>query len=75
MWTVAMGVPTYFWPALPVTGSPKAMEGLSKFCEEKFGAKLHITTEKKIEARAKAKLIQEAIMGKGGYGFSGKPWI
>jgi hydroxylamine reductase (hybrid-cluster protein) len=75
MWTVAMGVPTYFWPALPVTGSPKAMEGLSKFCEEKLGAKLYITTEKKIEARAKAKLILEAITGKGGYGFSGKPWI
>ncbi len=75
MWTVAMGVPTYFWPALPVTGSPKATEGLSRFCEEKFGAKLHITTEKKMEARAKANLIREAIMGKGGYGFSGKPWI
>jgi carbon-monoxide dehydrogenase catalytic subunit len=75
MWTVAMGVPTYFWPALPVTGSPKAMEGLSKFSEEKFGAKLHILTEKRIDARAKAKLILEAIMGKGGYGFSGKPWI
>lgn len=75
MWTVAMGVPTYFWPALPVTGSPKAMEGLSRFSEEKFGAKLHIMTEKKTEARAKAKLIQESMMGKGGYGFSGKPWI
>jgi carbon-monoxide dehydrogenase catalytic subunit len=75
MWTVAMGIPTYFWPALPVTGSSKATEGLSRFCEEKFGAGLHITTEKKLEARAKAKLIQEAIMGKGGYGFSGKPWI
>jgi len=75
MWTVAMGVPTYFWPALPVTGSPKAMEGLSRFCEEKFGAKLHITTEKKMEARAKANLIREAIMGKEGYGFSGKLWI
>jgi hydroxylamine reductase (hybrid-cluster protein) len=75
MWTVAMGIPAYFWPALPVTGSPKAMESLSKFCEGKFGAKLHILTEKKIEARAKAKLIQEAIMGKEGYGFSGKPWI
>jgi hypothetical protein len=60
---------------LPVTGSSKATEGLSRFCEEKFGAGLHITTEKKLEARAKAKLIQEAIMGKGGYGFSGKPWI
>jgi carbon-monoxide dehydrogenase catalytic subunit len=75
MWTVAMGIPTYFWPALPVTGSPKAMEGLSKFSEEKFGAKLHIMTEKKTEARAKAKLILEAILGKGGYGFSGRPWI
>jgi anaerobic carbon-monoxide dehydrogenase catalytic subunit len=75
MWTVAMGVPTYFWPALPVTGSPKTIEGLSKFSEEKFGAKLHILTEKKIDARAKAKLILEAITGKEGYGFSGKPWI
>jgi anaerobic carbon-monoxide dehydrogenase catalytic subunit len=75
MWTVAMGIPAYFWPVLPVTGSPKAMEGLSKFCEEKFGAELHITTEKKMEARAKANLIREAITGKGGYGFSGKPWI
>ena len=75
MWTVAMGISTYFWPALPVTGSSIAMQGLSKFCEENFGAKLHILTEKKIEARAKAKLIQEAIMGKEGYGFSGKPWI
>ena len=75
MWTVAMGVPTYFWPALPVTGSPKIIKSLSGFCEEKLGAQLHITTEKKMEARAKAKLIQEAIMGKGGYGFSGKPWI
>jgi hydroxylamine reductase (hybrid-cluster protein) len=74
MWTVAMGVPTYFWPALPITGSPKATEGLSRFCEEKFGAKLHITTEKKMEARAKANLILEAITGKEGYGFSGKPW-
>jgi carbon-monoxide dehydrogenase catalytic subunit len=74
MWTVAMGVPTYFWPALPVTGSPKATEDLSKFCEEKFGAKLHITTEKKMEARAKAKLVLEAITSKQGYGFSGKPW-
>jgi hydroxylamine reductase (hybrid-cluster protein) len=74
MWTVAMGVPTYFWPALPVTGSPKATEGLSKFCEEKFGARLHITTEKKMEARAKAKLVLEPILSKHGYGFSGKPW-
>jgi hydroxylamine reductase (hybrid-cluster protein) len=74
MWTVAMGIPTYFWPALPVTGSLKVMEALTGFCEQKFGAKLIITTEKKIDARAKADLIIKAIKGEKGYGISGKPW-
>ena len=45
-WTVAMGISTYFWPFLPVTGSQKTVEALSKFCEEKFGAKLHVITQK-----------------------------
>ncbi len=45
-WTVAMGIPTYFWPFLPVTGSQKTIEALGKFCEEKFGAKLHVITQK-----------------------------
>ena len=27
-----MGVSTYFWPCLPVTGSPKTVEALSKLC-------------------------------------------
>jgi len=74
MWTVAMGISTYFWPALPVTGSVKVMEALTGFCEEKFGAKLMISTEKKVEPRAKADWIMKAIRGEEGYRLSGKPW-
>jgi anaerobic carbon-monoxide dehydrogenase catalytic subunit len=55
-WTVAMGVPTYFWPFLPVTGSQKTIEALGKFCEEKFGAKLHVITQK-MEYQEKAELL------------------
>jgi len=54
---VAMGVSTYFWPCLPVTGSPKTVELLSKLCNEKFGAKLIVHTDKKMEPLAKAKMI------------------
>ncbi len=71
---VAMGLTTYFWPPLPVTGSEKAMEALTHFCFEKFGAKLMISTEKKMEARAKADWIFKALRGEKGYGISGKPW-
>jgi len=74
MGMVAMGISTYFWPSLPVTGSTKAMEALTKFCSEKLGAKLNIVTEKKIDARAKANLVLNALKGKEGFGFSGKPW-
>jgi carbon-monoxide dehydrogenase catalytic subunit len=45
-WTVAMGIPTYFWPFLPVTGSQKTMDALGGYCEEKFGARLHVVTQK-----------------------------
>jgi carbon-monoxide dehydrogenase catalytic subunit len=54
---VAMGVSTYFWPSLPVTGSPKTMEALAKLCGEKFGAKLIVHTDKKMEPLAKARMI------------------
>ncbi len=54
---VAMGVSTFFWPSLPVTGSPKTMEALGKLCGEKFGAKLIVHTDKKMEAPAKARMI------------------
>ena len=74
MWTVAMGVSTYFWPSLPVTGSLKAMEALTKFCQNKFGSKLNIITEKKIDAQAKANLVLKALRGEEGFGLSGKPW-
>jgi carbon-monoxide dehydrogenase catalytic subunit len=62
-WTVAMGVSTYFWPSLPVTGSLKTMEALSKFCQEKFGSKLNVITEKQIDAQAKANLVLKALEG------------
>jgi len=74
MWTVAMGISTYFWPALPVTGSLRAMEALANFCNEKFSSKLNVITEKKIDARAKANLVLKALRGEEGFGMSGKPW-
>lgn len=74
MWMVAMGISTYFWPALPITGSQRTMEALTKFCMEKFGSKLNVITEKKIDARAKAGLVVKALGCEEGFGLSGKPW-
>ena len=74
MWTVAMGISTYFWPSLPVTGSLRAMEALTNFCKEKFGSKLNVVTEKKIDARTKANLVLKSLRGEEGFGMSGKPW-
>ena len=59
-WTVAMGIPTYFWPFLPVTGSQKTMDALSDFCEENFGAKLHVVTQK-MEYMEKADLLMKSL--------------
>jgi anaerobic carbon-monoxide dehydrogenase catalytic subunit len=58
---VAMGVSTYFWPSLPVTGSAKTMEALAKLCGEKFGAKLIVHTDKKMEPLAKARMIMKVF--------------
>ncbi len=74
LWTVAMGVSTYFWPCLPVTGSPPSMEALSKFCQEKFGAQLHVLTDKKMEARAKAALMVQDLEGGQSPRLSGQAW-
>jgi len=71
MWTVAMGVSTYFWPCLPVTGSAKTRQALSDFCQQKFGAKLHVVTQK-IDARTKAGLFLNKIDAPAA--MSGKPW-
>ena len=59
-WTVAMGIPTYFWPFLPVTGSQKTVETLGKFCEEKFGAKFHVITQK-MEVLEKSELLLKSL--------------
>lgn len=71
MWTVAMGVSTYFWPCLPVTGSQKTMKALSDLCEDRFGAKLHVITEK-LDPRAKADLFLRGL--KGAVPMSGRSW-
>jgi carbon-monoxide dehydrogenase catalytic subunit len=54
---VAMGVSTYCWPCLPVTGSPKTIEALSKLCRAKLGAGLIVHMDKKMEPLAKAGMI------------------
>ena len=74
LWMVAMGVSTYFWPALPVAGSPRTMEALSQLCEEKFGSKLHVLTDKKMEPRIKANLMVKDLTGQRGPRLSGHPW-
>jgi carbon-monoxide dehydrogenase catalytic subunit len=59
-WTATMGIPTYFWPYLPVTGSPKTIEALGDFCEKTFDAKLNVVTER-MEPVEKAKLIVKGL--------------
>jgi carbon-monoxide dehydrogenase catalytic subunit len=71
MWTVAMGVSTYFWPCLPVTGSAGTQQALSDFCRQKFGSKLHVVTQK-IDARTKAGLFLKEIEAPAP--MSGKSW-
>jgi carbon-monoxide dehydrogenase catalytic subunit len=71
LWTVAMGVSTYFWPCLPVTGSAKTRQALSDFCQQKFGAQLHVITQK-IDARTKAGLFLKEIDAPAA--MSGKSW-
>lgn len=74
MWMVAMGVPTYFWPALPVTGSLKTMASLSRICGERFGSGLYIPTEKKTDPQAKAKMIIKDLEGGEGPRLGGYDW-
>jgi len=71
---VAMGVSTYFWPTLPVTGSPRTMEALSKLCSETFGARLIVHTDKKMEPLAKAKMILKVFNRVEDPGSKDHPW-
>ncbi len=71
---VAMGVSTYFWPSLPVTGSPRTMEALSQLCTEKFGAKLIVHRDKKMEPLAKARMILKVFNHADDPGMEDRPW-
>ena len=68
---VAMGVSTYFWPYLPVTGSKIALAALTEFCAETFGAKLNVVTQK-LSATEKAKLLLGEVLPPAR--MSGKDW-
>jgi len=68
---IAMGVSVYFWPSLPVTGSPSVCAALETFCAAAFGGKLNIVTTK-IDARAKADLFIKTINAQPS--MSGKNW-
>jgi hydroxylamine reductase (hybrid-cluster protein) len=69
---VSMGVSTYFWPCLPVTGSPKTMRALTDLCVKTFGGQLHVVTAR-IDAPAKAELFIKAITSPPS--MSGKSWV
>jgi len=71
MGMVAMGVTTYFWPSLPVTGSPETMKALSDVSAARFGARLQVVT-KKLSAPEKAKLFLNEIEAPPS--MSGKAW-
>lgn len=68
---MAMGIPVYFWPCLPVTGSPRALEALTGFCSRSFGGKLNLVT-KRLDAQAKAELFLKSITSPPS--MSGKAW-
>lgn len=58
---VAHGVTTYFWPALPVTGSPKTMKALNEFFQDSFGAALPVQTDKRLEPIDRSRIILKEL--------------
>lgn len=70
---VSMGVCTYFWPNLPVTGSELAVKFLDEFCADSFGARLHVIT-RRITAPVKAQAISKEILDGKPLSMSGKEW-
>ncbi len=57
LWYVAHGVTTYFWPALPVTGSPQTMAALNEYLQTSFGASLPVPTDKRLEPLDRSRII------------------
>ncbi len=70
---VAMGVCTYFWPSLPVTGSQSVVKFLNETCAETFGARLHVIS-RKISGQVKAKTISKELIDGKALSMSGKEW-
>jgi carbon-monoxide dehydrogenase catalytic subunit len=73
LWLVAMGVCTYFWPSLPVTGSQSVVAFLNETCAETFGARLHVIS-RKISAEVKAQSISKELLDGKALSMSGKEW-
>jgi len=73
MWTVAMGISTFFWPFLPVTGSPKTTEALTDFCKETFGSRFHVIT-RKMDARTKSTIVIKSLQGEDELHLDDHPW-
>lgn len=69
----AMGVNTYFWPFLPVTGSDEVVKALEDFCKATFGGQLHVIT-RKLAPRVKGAMIVKVLTGEEGPDVSGNPW-
>ena len=70
---VAMGVTTYFWPFLPVSGSPNTVKALSEFCLDTFGSKLNVVT-RKMTALVKAEAMVKELEGGAPIDMGGKAW-
>lgn len=70
---VAMGVCTYFWPNLPVTGSQKTVDFLDRYCAETFGARLHVIS-RRMNGPVKAKTISQELSDGKPLSMSGKEW-
>lgn len=73
MSATALGVNTYFWPFLPVSGSDEVMGVLGDFCRNTFGGELHVIT-RKLAPRVKAAMIGKVLTGEEGPDVSGNPW-
>ena len=74
LWTTAMGISTYVWPFLPVTGSTKTVDALSGFCSETFGAALNVIARKKVPALVKARGMIKELEGTETPSMGGKEW-
>jgi anaerobic carbon-monoxide dehydrogenase catalytic subunit len=73
MSAAALGVKTYFWPFLPVSGSDEVMGALGDFCKTTFGGQIHVIT-RKLAPRVKAAMIGKVLTGEEGPDVSGNPW-